>query len=95
MISDKKGKYPFIIDNIDSSEKGGTHWWSLLDIEPTTDIFFFISFRLDGLKHFIIQDDRNVIKEILFGAEKMTRTDKKITICNVHFNLNACKHLSK
>ena len=25
MISDKKGKYPFIIDNIDSSEKGGTH----------------------------------------------------------------------
>ena len=70
MISDKKGKYPFIIDNIDSSEKGGTHWWSLLDIEPTTDIFFFISFRLDGLKHFIIQDDRMSSKKSYLGQKK-------------------------
>ena len=33
MISEKKGKYPFIIRNIDSSDKNGTHWWSILDIE--------------------------------------------------------------
>ena len=26
MISQKKGKYPFIIANNGSSEKGGTHW---------------------------------------------------------------------
>ena len=26
MISEKKGKYPFIIGNTDSSSKGGTHW---------------------------------------------------------------------
>ena len=26
MISDEKGKYPFVIANTDSSEKGGTHW---------------------------------------------------------------------
>ena len=25
----------------------------------------------------------------------MTRTDKKITLCNIRFNLNACKSLSK
>ena len=24
----------------------------------------------------------------------MTRTDKKITLCNIRFNLNACKNLS-
>ena len=24
----------------------------------------------------------------------MTRTDRKITLCNIRFNLNACKHLS-
>ena len=40
MISEKKGKYPFIIANTDSSDKGGTHWWSILDIEPRTDLFF-------------------------------------------------------
>ena len=77
MISDKKDKYSLVIANTDSSEKGGTHWWSILDIEPRTDVFFFDSFGLDGLKHFIKQDDRNVIKKILFGTKKMTITDKK------------------
>ena len=80
MISEKKGKYPFVIANSDSGEKGGTHWWSIFDIEPKTDIFFFDSFGLDGLKHFIKQDDRSIIEKILFGTEKITRTDNKITL---------------
>ena len=80
MISEKKGKHPFVIANSDSGEKGGTHWWSIFDIEPKTDIFFFDSFGLDGLKHFIKQDDRNIIEKILFGTEKITRTDNKITL---------------
>ena len=79
---------------MDSFEKGGTHWWSILDIKPKTDIFLFDSFGLDGLKHFIIQDNQVVIKKI-FGVEKMTRTDDKITLFNIRFNLNACKNLSK
>ena len=94
MISKKKGKYHFVIANTDSSEKGGTHWWSIPDIEPKTDIIFFDSFGLDGLKHFIIQDDRNLIEKILFETEKMTRTDSKITLCHMRFNLNAYKNLS-
>ena len=77
MISQEKGKYHFVITNTDSGEKGGTHWWSILDIEPKTDIFFFDSYGLDGLKHFIIRDDRKVIERVLFGTEKMTRSDKK------------------
>ena len=40
MISEKKGKYPFIIANTDSSEKDRTHWWSILKIEPKT--YFFL-----------------------------------------------------
>ena len=94
MISERKGKYSSIVANTDSSEKGGTHWWSILNIEPKQDIFFFDSFGLDGLKHFIIQDDRNVIEKILFGTEKMTRTDNKVTFFNVRFNPNAYKNLS-
>ena len=95
MISGKKGKYPFIIADTDSSGKSGTHWWSILNTEPKTDIFFFDSFGLDGLRHFIIQDDRKVIEKILFGTEKMTRTDNTITLVNIRFNLDACKNLSK
>ena len=95
MISEKKGKYPFIIANTDGSSKGGTHWWSMLDIEPKTDIIFFDSLGLDGSRHFIIQDGKKVIEKILFETEQMTRTDNKITLVNVKFNLNACKNLSQ
>ena len=94
MISSKKGKYAFAIANTDSSEKGQTHWWSILEIEPKTDIFFFDSFEIDGLKHFIVQDDRKLIERVWFGTETMTRTDNKITLCNIRFNFDACKNLS-
>ena len=38
MISEKNGKDLFLIGNTDSSSKQGTHWWSILDTEPKTDI---------------------------------------------------------
>ena len=66
MISDK-GKYPFIIANTDNSEKPGVHWWSILDIEPKTDIFYLILLVLDGLNHFIVQDDKPIVEKILFN----------------------------
>ena len=94
VISDK-GKYPFIIANTDSSDKPGVHWWSTLDIEPKTDIFPFDYLGLDGLNHFILQDGQPVVEKILLGVEKMTRTDNKISLCKVRFNLGACKSLSE
>ena len=38
MVSKKK--YQFIIASTDSSNMGGTHWQSILDSEPKTDISF-------------------------------------------------------
>ena len=95
MIEDKKGKYPFIIANTDLSNKRGVHWWSIFDIEPRNDIFFFDSFGLDGLKKFIIQDDKKIVDKILIGIEQMNKTDQKITLCKIKFNLGTCKELSK
>ena len=95
MISAKERKYHFVIANTDDSSKAGMHWWSFLDIEPKTNTFFFDSFGLDGLKHFIVHDDRKIVEKVLFGTKKMTRTDNKITLCKIQFNLNACKNLSK
>ena len=40
LISEKRGKYPFLIGNTDSPEKKGTHWWNILDIEPRIDLLF-------------------------------------------------------
>ena len=94
MIEDS-GKFPFIIANTDASNKSDVHWWSILDIEPRTDIFFFDSYGIEGLKHFIIQDDRQILDKILIGIEKMDRTDGKISLCKIKFNLGACKHLTE
>ena len=94
MIEDS-GKFPFIIANADADDKPGVHWWSISDIEPRTDVFIFDSYGLDGIKHFIIQDDKPVVDKILLGIEKMDRTDNKITLCKIKFNLGACRHLTK
>ena len=58
MKSENTSKYPFLIANTESLDKNGTHWWSVLDIEPMTDLFFFDSFGIGDLKNFIIQDDK-------------------------------------
>ena len=57
--------------------------------------FFFDSFGLEGLKHFIIQDDKRTIDKILVGVDKMDKSDQKITLCKIKFNLGACKKLLK
>ena len=94
MISDR-GKFPFIIANTDASDKPGAHWWSILDNEPKTDIFSFDTFGLDGLKHFIVQDDKPIVEKILLDIEQMDRSDNKITLCRIKFNLGACKNLTE
>ena len=66
-----------------------------MDIEPKTDLFFFDSLRTECLKNIIIQDAKNIIKKILNGVEKMIRTDKKLTLVNIRFSMDADKNLNK
>ena len=84
-----------MVANADNYSKSGTHRWSVLDIEPKADIFFSKSFVVDGLKNFVIQDDKKVIEKILFRTNQMKRKNDEITLVNIIFNLNACKNLSK
>ena len=74
-MSEKKGRYRFIIGNADSSDKDGTHWWSIMDIEPKNDLLIFETLSVDGLKSLIKQDGQNVIVKILLGTEQLMRTD--------------------
>ena len=79
----ESGKYPFVIANTDADNKQGVHWWSILDIEPRNNIFFFDSFGIEGLKHFIIQDDKKIVEKILLGIEKKDKSDEKVTLCKI------------
>ena len=55
----------------------------------------FYTFGFDSLQNFIIQNEKKVIEKILFGTEKLTILDGKITLLNVAFSLNACENLCK
>ena len=71
------------------------HTGGAYSILNQTQTFFFYSYGLDGLKHFIIQDDRKIIDKILIEIDKMDETDKKITLCKIKFSLSAYKELSE
>ena len=57
-------------------------------------LIFFYSLGVEGLKYFIITDDKKTVQKILIGIEKMTQTDDKITFVNIKFSMKACKKLS-
>ena len=60
---------------------------------PKTDIFY--PFGIEGLKNLIVQGDKNTIKKVLNGIEKMTKTEKKLTLVNIKYSMDAYKNLSK
>ena len=70
-------RYPFIIMNIDHSNKKGTHWWSFLDLYPKKEIFLFNSFGFDGFKEFLLQDDKKTLNKILYGIKGFEKRDSK------------------
>ena len=87
MLTEKRGCYPFVVRNTDRSDREGTHWWSFLDLYPKKQIFFFDSIGFEGLKNFIVQDDKKILNKILFGIEKFKKKDKKITLITLKFSM--------
>ena len=41
MMTEKRGRYPFVLMNTDQSDRSGTHWWSFLDLHLRNEIIFF------------------------------------------------------
>ena len=102
-IKGKDSEYPFLISNADRSDREETHWWGILDLDLKTEFFFFDSFEDAGLKNFIIQDDKKIVRKNLQGTEKMTRTYNKLILVTLKFSMKAfpalkltgCKSLSE
>lgn len=70
-------KNPFLISNTDRSDKGGTHWWRIMNISPKGDLFLFDSYGIEGLKHFIVIDDKKIVSRIIKGIKTMDQKDKR------------------
>ena len=71
--------------NTDRSNKAGKHWWSTLDIDLKSDFLLFDSFRVEGLKNFIIQDNKKIVEKVIKGIEKIERKDNKLTQVRLRF----------
>ena len=61
----KGRKYSFFIANVDRSDKGRTHWWNILEISPVSDFLLLDTFGIEGLKKFIIQDDKKIVQKVI------------------------------
>ena len=88
IIKDRsKVKYPFIIMNTDRSDRVGTHWWSFLDLHPKKEILLFDSFGFEGLKKFIIDNDKKALNKVLYNFDKSQKNDRKITLISLKFSM--------
>ena len=91
----KGKKYPFLIANTDRSDKQGTHWWSILDIDGKKDILLLDSFGIKGLKNFIVQDDEKIVAKVLKGVKNLKEDKEQINLVNVNCVTNSYLKLSE
>ena len=88
-------KYPFIISNTDRSDESGTHWWSILNISPKSELLFFDSFGISGMKRFIVTDEKKIVGKVLKGLEPADRKDDKLTLIKLKFSMNGYNNLAE
>ena len=91
----KGKKYPFLIANTDRSDKQGTHWWSILDINGKKYFLLFDSFGIKGLKNFIVKDDEKIVAKVLKGVENLKEDKEQINLVNANFVKNSYLKLSE
>ena len=77
--------------NTDRSDKKGLCWWSLLNLDPTKEIFMFDSFGFESFNEFLIQDDQKIINKIFYGVEKIDKKGNKITLVALRFSITEYK----
>ena len=59
------------------------------------EIFLFDSFRFEGFKEFILDNDRNILNKIFYGTEKFDKKDNKITQITLKFSMLEYEKIGK
>ena len=85
IIKRKNAKYPFAIFNTDKENKpgviGGVLWTFIQKI-----VFFFYLFGLEGFKLFIVNNDQQIIKQLLYNFNKcQSKANQKLQLCMMKF----------
>ena len=88
-------KNPFIITNSDRSDESDTHWWIILNISPKSELLFFDSFGISGMKRFVVTDDKKIVEKVLKWLELADKKDDKLTLIKRKFSMNGYKKLAE
>ena len=58
-------------------------------------VFPFDPYGIEGMKHFIVNDDEKIVGKTLKGMEAIDQKDKKLTLCKLKFLMNVYDKLTK
>ena len=58
-----------------------------LDLHSRKETFLFDSFGFEGLKEFIINNDRKTLNKILFRIKKFLKKDNQVTLVTLNFSM--------
>ena len=87
-------KYPSIISNTDRSHQDGKQWWSILNILSKSELLFLNFFVINGMKIFIVSNDKKIIGKVLKGPELAGGKDNKSALIKLKFLMKRYKNLS-
>ena len=66
-----------------------------MNISPKIELFFFDSYGIEGMKHFVVRDDKKIAPKVLKGIEAIDQKDKKLTLCKLKILMNAYERLKE
>ena len=54
-----------------------------------------MEYGIEGMKHFIVSDDKKIVEKKLKRIETIDQKDKKLTLCKLKFSVNAYEKLTE
>ena len=64
-----------------------------MNISPKSELLFFDSFGLSGMKRFIVTDDEKIVGKVLKGLELGDEKDDKLTLIKLKLSMNGYRNL--
>ena len=66
-----------------------------MNISPNREPLLFDLFRISGLKHFIVSDDKNIVGKVIKGLQLADQKDNKLTLVKLKLPMNSYESLAE
>ena len=66
-----------------------------MNISPKSELLFFDSFEISGMKKFLVTDNKKIVGKVLKGLKLTDKKDDKMTLKKLKFSMNGYKNLDE